>query len=86
MKKGKWYLLMAWRDSRRNRGRLLLFVLSIIIGIGALVATLSFGRNLSADINAQAKLLLGADLVVRSGRPVPEIGRASCRERVCMLV
>jgi len=71
MKKGKWYLLMAWRDSRRNRGRLLLFVLSIIIGIGALVATLSFGRNLSADIDGQAKLLLGADLVVRSGRPVP---------------
>ena len=48
----------------------LLFVLSIIIGIGALVATLSFGRNLSADIDGQAKLLLGADLVVRSGRPV----------------
>jgi putative ABC transport system permease protein len=70
MKRGKWYLLMAWRDSRRNRGRLLLFVSSIIIGIAALVATLSFGRNLSADINGQAKLLLGADLVVRSGRPV----------------
>ena len=70
MKRGKWYLLMAWRDSRRNRGRLLLFVSSIIIGIAALVATLSFGRNLSADIDGQAKLLLGADLVVRSGRPV----------------
>ncbi len=73
MKKGKWYLVMAWRDSRRNRGRLLLFVSSIIIGIAALVATLSFGRNLSADIDAQAKLLLGADLVVRSGRPVSAV-------------
>jgi putative ABC transport system permease protein len=92
MKRGKWYLLMAWRDSRRNRGRLLLFVLSIIIGIAALVATLSFGRNLSADIDGQAKLLLGADLVVRTGRPVHEVqlakvgldtGRAAQRSVEC---
>ena len=33
-----WLLRMAWRDSRRNRGRLLLFVSSIILGIAALVA------------------------------------------------
>ena len=60
---------MAWRDSRRNRSRLLLFISSIILGIAALVATLSFGYNLQKDINNQAKTLVGADLVIESNRP-----------------
>jgi len=45
---------MAWRDSRRNRGRLFLFVSSIILGIAALVAISSFGENLQTDINKEA--------------------------------
>ena len=61
---------MAWRDSRRDRGRLLLFVAAIILGIAALVSTLSFGRNLREDIDDQAKELLGADLVIRSNKPL----------------
>ena len=59
-----WLLRMAWRDSRRNRGRLLLFVSSIILGIAALVAINSFGANLQRDIDREAKTLLGADLVL----------------------
>jgi putative ABC transport system permease protein len=42
----KWLLLMAWRDSRRNRSRLFLFISSIILGIAALVAIYSFEYNL----------------------------------------
>lgn len=53
---------MAWRDSRRNRTRLLLFISSIVIGIAALVAINSFGENLQKDIDREAKSLLGADL------------------------
>lgn len=64
-----WLLKMAWRDSRRNQGRLLLFISSIILGIGALVAINSFSENLQADINSQAKTLLGADLKLESNRP-----------------
>jgi putative ABC transport system permease protein len=60
---------MAWRDSRRNRGRLLLFVSSIILGIAALVAINSFSENLQKDINGQAKELLGADLVLDGLNP-----------------
>ncbi|MFQ5448344.1 MAG: hypothetical protein ACE5FF_15575, partial [Saprospiraceae bacterium] len=45
-----WLLKMAWRDSRRNRGRLLLFISSIVIGIAALVAINSFSGNLQKDI------------------------------------
>lgn len=58
----KWLFKMAWRDSRRSKSRLFLFISSIIIGIAALVAINSFSDNLKADINAQAKELLGADL------------------------
>ncbi len=56
---------MAWRDSRRNRGRLFLFISSVVLGIAALVATLSFGNNLREDVDDQAKELVGADLVIR---------------------
>src|ERR1700761_9138981 len=70
MKRGRWYLLMAWRDSRRDQGRLLLFIASIVLGIAALVSTLSFGRNLREDIDDQAKELLGADMVISSNKPL----------------
>src|ERR1700760_3232033 len=65
-----WYFLMAWRDSRRDQGRLLLFIAAIVLGIAALVSTLSFGHNLREDIDDQAKELLGADLVIRSNKPL----------------
>ena len=42
----RWFFRMAWRDSRRSRARLLLFSLSIVLGIAAMVAIGSFGRNL----------------------------------------
>ncbi len=64
-----WLFRMAWRDSRRNRGRLLLFVSSIILGIAALVAINSFSENLQNDINREAKTLLGADLVLEGNQP-----------------
>jgi putative ABC transport system permease protein len=60
-----WLFVMAWRDSRRNRGRLFLFISSVVLGIAALVATLSFGDNLREDVDDQAKELVGADVVLR---------------------
>ena len=63
-----WLFVMAWRDSRRNRGRLFLFISSVVLGIAALVATLSFGYNLREDVDDQAKELVGADLVIRGRR------------------
>lgn len=59
-------LKMAWRDSRASRRRLLLFSLSVVLGIAALVAIGSFTVNLKQAIDEQAKGLLGADLVVTS--------------------
>ena len=59
-------LKMAWRDSRASRRRLLLFSLSIVLGIAALVAVGSLMDNLQRAIDEQAKGLLGADLAVQS--------------------
>lgn len=65
-----WIMKMAFRDFRKNISRLLLFVSSIVVGIAALVAISSFGENLTADIDNQAKELLGADLVLENNKPV----------------
>ncbi len=63
-----WLWTLAWRDSRRSRRRLFLFMSSIVLGIAALVAINSFGDNLARSIDEQAKELVGADLVVSSGK------------------
>lgn len=65
-----WLIKMAWRDSRKNRSRLLLFMSSIVLGIAALVAVYSFKANLQRDIDEQAKTLTGADLIVESRQPL----------------
>ena len=72
MKKLSWLLLMSWRDSRRNRSRLLLFVSSVILGIAALVSIYALGDNLRENVDAQAATLIGADLEISSNkRPLP---------------
>ncbi|MEQ1745932.1 MAG: FtsX-like permease family protein [Saprospiraceae bacterium] len=65
-------LKMAWRDSRRNRARLLLFMSAIVAGIAALTAVRSFSVNLTADIDREAKSLLGADLLVQGNQPLSD--------------
>ncbi len=62
---------MAWRDSRRSRQRLLLFMSAIVLGIAALVAINSFGDNLARSIDEQAQELLGADLTASYNKEQP---------------
>src|SRR2546430_11630997 len=59
---------MAWRDSRSSRRRLLLFSISITLGIAALVSIGSFRHSLARAIDDQARSLIGADLVINSTR------------------
>src|SRR5262245_8158927 len=83
-----WTWRMAWRDSRRSRGRLFVFSTSITLGIAALTAIGSFGRQLEDAVKLQAKTLLGADLVISSREPfndaqdlfLESIGRGQARE------
>jgi putative ABC transport system permease protein len=65
----RWVLLMAWRDGRHSWQRLLLYMSAIVMGVAALVSIRSFGENLLAAVEDQAKILLGADLVLRSNAP-----------------
>ncbi|KAA0989042.1 ABC transporter permease [Dyadobacter aurulentus] len=65
-----WLLKMAWRDSRKNRSRLVLFISSIILGIAALVAIYSLGENLKENIDNQAATLIGADLALYGNKAV----------------
>ena len=57
---------MAWRESRTQRGRLILFLSCISLGVAALVAINSFGFTLRSAIDEQAKELLGSDLMFES--------------------
>ncbi len=79
---------MAWRDSRSSRRRLLLFSISISLGVAALIAIGLFRSSLSQAIDEQARSLLGADLIVESSRPFTKeqeqmlrtLGETSARE------
>lgn len=66
-----WLLQMAWRDSRKNFSRLLLFISSIILGIAALVSIFALGDSLSYEIDQQAASLIGADLEISNNKPIP---------------
>jgi putative ABC transport system permease protein len=70
---------MAWRDSRKNRGRLFLFISSIIFGVAAMVAIHSFRYNLQRDVDNQAAELLGADLVISGNDTIKAKGEANIR-------
>lgn len=62
----------AYRDSRKDIGKLLMFMGSIVLGIAALVAINSFNYNLVDDIDEQAASLLGADIVISENQTIPE--------------
>ncbi len=63
-------LKMAWRDSRASRRRLMLFSLSIVVGISALVMIGSLTANLRTAVEENTKGLLGADLMLSSRGPL----------------
>ncbi|MDB6170738.1 MAG: macB 4 [Chthoniobacteraceae bacterium] len=67
-----WTWRMAWRDSRTQRKRLVIFSLSIVAGIAALVAIHSLKATVESGIATQAKALLGSDLQISSRQPFPE--------------
>ena len=64
-----WILRIAARDSRGSRRRLLMFVLSMSIGVAALVAVMGFAANLRTAVVDEALALLGADLGLESDSP-----------------
>lgn len=67
-----WLFTMAWRDARAAKGKLFLFVASIILGVAALVALKSFSENISQTILSESKSLMGADFKIDSNHPANE--------------
>ena len=63
---------MAWRDTRGSRARLVTFLLSMVLGVAALVAVRSFTDGLRDGVAGQARALLGADLAWEADLPVPD--------------
>jgi putative ABC transport system permease protein len=72
MSRLRFVLAMAWREGRASRRRGLLLVAAVAIGVGALVAINSFTDNLGRSVQAEARALLGADLVISSYQPFEE--------------
>src|SRR5512141_2205386 len=62
-------LALAWKESRTARRRLLLYMSSISLGVGALVALDSFASNTQRSVREQARALLGGDLALTSRTP-----------------
>lgn len=67
-----WVWRMAWRDSRSQRVRLVVFSLAIVSGIAALTAIHSLRTSVERGIGAEAKALLGSDLRVSSRKEFAE--------------
>ena len=67
--KPNWIWRMAYRESHGQRRRLLLFILAISVGVGAIVAIQSFSHNVTEAMDTQSRKLLGADLVITSRSP-----------------
>src|SRR5918996_5974849 len=62
-------LHLAWRESRTARRRLLLYMSSISLGVGALVAIDSFASNTQRSVREQARALLGGDISLTTRPP-----------------
>ncbi len=69
-------LRMAWREIRASWTRLVFFFLCVAVGVAAIVAVRSVIQTVRDVLTSEARQLVGADLVVQSGRPWPEEVRA----------
>ena len=63
---------LAYRDAKPQWRSLLLYTSSVMAGVAALVAILSFRSDVLLTVDDQSKELLGADIELRSNQPFPE--------------
>ena len=65
------FLLARW-ESRHSLRRVGVYMLSIALGVAALVAVRSFRADVARSVRAEAQVLLGADLRLSSRTPLPD--------------
>ncbi len=63
---------LAWREGRASYRRLGVYMASITLGVGALVAIHSFQRDVTRALDDESRTLLGADIRISSRRPLSE--------------
>lgn len=63
---------LAYRDAKPQWRSLLLYTSSVMAGVAALVAILSFRSDVLLTVDDQSRELLGADIELRSNQPFPE--------------
>ncbi|MEE2658736.1 MAG: FtsX-like permease family protein [Candidatus Latescibacterota bacterium] len=71
-----WVLRMAWRDSRGQRRRLLLFTGAIAVGVTAFTSLRGLSESMAYSVDQQSAVLMGADMEVESRRPFTEVAEA----------
>lgn len=76
-----WVWRMAWRDSRSQRLKLLVFSFAIISGVAALTAIHSLKAGIERGVGNEAKALLGSDLRISSRREIPQDDIEALRAR-----
>jgi putative ABC transport system permease protein len=73
---------MALREIRASWQRLLFFFVCIAVGVASIVAIRSVIQSVRQGLTREARAMTGADVVVRSDRPLgDEIRAAVQRER-----
>lgn len=60
---------LAWRETRATPGRYLFFVLSVAVGVAALVGVRGFGASLQVEILRAARQLMAADMQAATSKP-----------------
>lgn len=63
---------LAFRDAKPQWKTLMLYTSSVIAGVAALVAILSFRNDVLLTVDDQSRELLGADIEIRSNQPFTE--------------
>jgi putative ABC transport system permease protein len=76
----RFVLALAWRESRASRRRGLFIVVTVAIGVAALVAINSFTDNLRESVAREARALLGADLALSAAGPFSPAAEALLRQ------
>ena len=70
---------MAWREMRASFGRLLFFFVCVALGVASIVVLRSVVQNVRVTLTREARAIVGADLIVQSGRPLPAEEAAELR-------
>ena len=91
----KFFWRQLWRESRGSWKRFVFFVISLAVGVGAVVSVAGLGAEIHRIIRTEARQLLAADLAMSSRQPPPRewedflarnptFERTSIRELVAM--